>query len=112
MRSTHLLRAAIAVAALALWASGQDIKVSAREAEATYREAVVTIRLVVSMSMMGDETEEKLEVVGTMIEPSGLTVVSAGSIIARPRHVSTARVRALQRPVMSEARVGVQTGLT
>jgi S1-C subfamily serine protease len=60
--------------------AADDIKTVARGVAAKSAKAVVTIKLVVKMKMMGQEEEQKLEVTGTVIDPSGLTVVSASEI--------------------------------
>ncbi|MGH7296323.1 MAG: trypsin-like peptidase domain-containing protein, partial [Polyangiaceae bacterium] len=42
--------------------------------------SVVTVKLVVKLKAGGREEEQKLEVVGTVIDPSGLTIVAASAI--------------------------------
>jgi hypothetical protein len=72
-----------------LWAPAparaQDSRAAARELAKKWQEAVVNIRVVVKMrmSMGGREmqsSDDTIEAVGTVIDPSGLTVVSLGSI--------------------------------
>ncbi|HVY61999.1 MAG TPA: trypsin-like peptidase domain-containing protein [Planctomycetota bacterium] len=60
--------------------AADDIKAAARSVAAKSAKAVVTVKLVVKMKMMGQEEEQKIEVTGTVIDPSGLTVVSASEI--------------------------------
>lgn len=57
-----------------------DIRATARASAEKSSKAIVTVKLVVAMKMMGEEQEQKLEVAGTVIDPSGLTVVSASEI--------------------------------
>jgi hypothetical protein len=57
-----------------------DIRAAARALAAKSQKTVVTVKLVVTMKMMGQEEEQKVEVTGTVIDPSGLTVVSATEI--------------------------------
>jgi hypothetical protein len=65
-------------------AGAGEIKDVARAAAAQSQKAVVTIRLVVKMkiAMMGQsqDQEQKVEVTGTVIDPSGLAVTDASSI--------------------------------
>lgn len=83
------MRAIRALALLVLCASvmavgAGEIKDVARATAAQSQKAVVTIRLVVKMkiAMMGQsqDQEQKIEVTGTVIDPSGLTVTDASSI--------------------------------
>ena len=62
-----------------------DIRAAARALAAKSSKAVVTVELVVTVrggGMMGGggDEEQEIEVVGTVIDPSGLTVVSASEI--------------------------------
>jgi hypothetical protein len=73
----------LAVAALVLAAgvARADIdKATARAVLEKTKKAVVTARVVLKISINGREREQKLEVTGTVIDPSGLTVVPAASI--------------------------------
>jgi hypothetical protein len=63
----------------------KDLKTVARATVASSAKAVVTVKLVVKIKVTGGarggrETETKLEVVGTVIDPSGLTVVPASAV--------------------------------
>jgi hypothetical protein len=65
-------------------AQAQDIAAKGRQVLKTYQDAVVTVQLVVKSRMAfsgggGDARESKQEVTGTVIDPSGLTVVSLSS---------------------------------
>jgi hypothetical protein len=70
--------------AVSLVAGAADIKETARATALQLQKAVVTVRLVVKlkMVMMGQslDEEQKNEAIGTVIDPSGLTVVDASSI--------------------------------
>ncbi|MCZ6688267.1 MAG: serine protease [Planctomycetota bacterium] len=60
-----------------------DIRATARALAAKSSKAVVTVELVVSIKggpMGGGDEEQEIEVVGTVIDPSGLTVVSASEL--------------------------------
>jgi hypothetical protein len=51
-------------------------------AKAVYQRAadtVVSVRLVVKLSMGGRDQEQKTEIIGTVIDPTGLTVISAAA---------------------------------
>jgi hypothetical protein len=72
-----------------LWATAplraQDTRAAAREVVKKWQDAIVNVRVVVKMrmSMAGREmqsSDDTIEAVGTVIDPSGLTVVSLGSI--------------------------------
>lgn len=68
-------------AALAATAWAQDDTTAAREILNKHKEAVVTVRMVISqqISMQGmgsQDRENRIEVTGTVVDPSGLTVVS------------------------------------
>lgn len=78
--ATAALAVAFSLAGAPQAAQAQDMKAAARACAAKSAKAVVTIKLVVKMKMMGQEEEQKIEVTGTMIDPSGLTVVSASEI--------------------------------
>ncbi|HUI05563.1 MAG TPA: serine protease [Verrucomicrobiae bacterium] len=74
----------LAVAVAGVWATvpaqADDAAKAGRDILAKYQNAVVTVKLAIkqSMSMGGREskTESKTETTGTIIDPSGLTVVS------------------------------------
>lgn len=71
--------------ALALPAAAQDDRAAAREIVKKWQEAIVNVRVVLKMrmSMGGREMQsmdESVETVGTIIDPSGLTVLSLGSL--------------------------------
>lgn len=85
------LLAFCAVAALAPSARADDARATARALFAKAQKTVVTVRLVLKMSMGGHDQEQKLEAVGTVIDPSGLTVVPTavvdpGSIVRAMMH--------------------------
>jgi hypothetical protein len=65
-------------------AGAADIKDTARAKALQVQKAVVTIRLVakIKMSIMGQnqDQESKIETIGTVIDPDGLTVTDASSI--------------------------------
>lgn len=67
-----------------LTADAADIKDTARAKALQIQKAVVTIRLVakIKISMMGksQDQETKVEAIGTIIDPDGLTVTDASSI--------------------------------
>jgi S1-C subfamily serine protease len=60
--------------------AAQDLKSTAQATVQKHQKAVVTVKLVIKMRMQQQEQEQKLEVTGTVIDPSGLTVVSANTI--------------------------------
>lgn len=60
--------------------SSADLKVAARESAGRWKKAIVNVRLVAKVKLPNREEDQKLEVTGTVIDPSGLTVVSAQSI--------------------------------
>ena len=68
-----------ALAALVATAA-PDLESRARATAEQSGKAVVTIRLVLKLKTGGQEHEQKLEVPGVVIDPSGLTVASASSI--------------------------------
>jgi S1-C subfamily serine protease len=78
------MAAALSVA-VAVPQVGQDDRVAAREIVKKWQEAVVNVRVVLKMrmSMGGREMQsmdDSVETVGTVIDPSGLTVLSLGSL--------------------------------
>ena len=76
------MMAAGLVGALAgiLTTAAPDLESTARATADGNGKAVVTIRLVLKLKTGGQEHEQKLEVPGVVIDPSGLTVASASSI--------------------------------
>jgi hypothetical protein len=65
--------------------SADDLSASGRQVVTKWQSAVVTVQLVVrtTMSMPGeasDKKEDKVETTGTIIDPSGLTVVSLSAV--------------------------------
>ena len=73
------------VSAAAGAASAQDARAAAREVVKKWQEAVVNVRVVLKtrMSMGGREmqsADDSVDAVGTVIDPSGLTVMSLGSL--------------------------------
>ncbi|HZX41416.1 MAG TPA: serine protease [Myxococcaceae bacterium] len=71
-------------AALGLFAvlvtAAPDLESTARSTAEQSGKAVVTVRLVLKLKVGGQEHEQKMEVPGVVIDPSGLTVASASSI--------------------------------
>ena len=70
-------------------ARGQDSRAAARDLVKKWQDAIVNVRVVVKMrmSMGGREmqsNDDTIEAVGTVIDPSGLTVVSLSSINPGP----------------------------
>jgi S1-C subfamily serine protease len=66
-------------------ARGQDDRSAAREVVKKWQDAVVNVRVVLKtrMSMGGREmqsTDDSVDAVGTVVDPSGLTVLSLGSL--------------------------------
>jgi S1-C subfamily serine protease len=77
--------AAIVVFAGMAGARAQDARASARDVIKKWQEAVVNVRVVLKtrMSMGGREmqsADDSVDAVGTVIDPSGLTVMSLGSL--------------------------------
>jgi hypothetical protein len=64
----------------ALPAGAADLKDTARSLFETAQKSVVTVRLVIKMNMGSRDQEQKLETIGTVVDASGLTVVSAAAI--------------------------------
>jgi S1-C subfamily serine protease len=81
-------KAAATVAALGLLTAPvvtQDARVAARDVVKKWQEAVVNVRVVLKtrMSVSGREmqaSDDPVDTVGTVIDPSGLTVLSLGSL--------------------------------
>ena len=67
------------IAALLITAA-PDLDTVARATAEQSGRAVVTVRLVLKLKIGGQEHEQKLEVPGVVIDPSGLTVASASSV--------------------------------
>jgi Trypsin-like peptidase domain len=63
-----------------LLAAAPDLEPAARATVEQSGKAVVTIRLVLKLKVGGQDHEQKMEVAGVVIHPSGLTVASASSI--------------------------------
>lgn len=57
-----------------------ELEAAARSAAEQSGRAVVTVRLVLKLKVGGQEHEQKMEVPGVVIDPSGLTVASGSSI--------------------------------
>jgi hypothetical protein len=66
--------------AAVLLAAAPDLESAARATAEQSGKAVVTIRLVLKLKVGGQDHEQKMEVAGVVIDPSGLTVASASSI--------------------------------
>jgi len=60
--------------------ASDDIKTAARAAVSKWEKAVITVKIVAKMKTGRGDEENQFEVTGTVIDPSGLTVVSAQSI--------------------------------
>jgi hypothetical protein len=76
---------AVTLALISPPASAQDVRTAARDVVKKWHEAVVNVRVVVKtrMSMGGREmqaSDDPVDTVGTVIDPSGLTVLSLGSL--------------------------------
>ncbi|MBI4024759.1 MAG: hypothetical protein HY360_07230 [Verrucomicrobia bacterium] len=84
MIKTHIHSWGVVFCALLLAAASfsraDDLRATARATAQKLQKAVVTLRLVVKIRMHNQEQEQKIEVMGTVIDPSGLTVVSARAI--------------------------------
>ena len=76
MIAVGLLAMATAVVTFAV----PDLEPAARATAEQSGKAVVTVRLVLKLKAGGQEHEQKMEVPGVVIDPSGLTVASASSI--------------------------------
>jgi len=66
-------------------ARGQDVRAAARDVVKQWQDAIVNVRVVLKtrMSMGGREmqsADDSVDAVGTVIDPSGLTVMSLGSL--------------------------------
>lgn len=57
-----------------------DIKTAARTAVAKWQKAIITVRVVAKIKDPRGEEENTFEVTGSVIDPSGLTVVSSQSV--------------------------------
>jgi len=68
------------VFALSLPLTAAELKATARESAGRWKKAVINVKLVAKVKLPNGEEDQKLEVTGTVIDPSGLTVVSAQSI--------------------------------
>lgn len=65
---------------LAAAARPDDIKAAARASAAKWQKAVITVKVVAKVKSFRGEEENQFEVTGTVIDPSGLTIVSSQSI--------------------------------
>lgn len=70
----------LAMALIVANANAGDIKEAARAAVTRWQKAIITVRVVAKIKSPRGEEENQLEVTGSVIDPSGLTVVSAQSI--------------------------------
>jgi hypothetical protein len=75
----------VAILSAAVPARAQDTRAAAREVVKKWNEAIVNVRIVLKMrmSMSGREmqsTDESVDTVGTVIDPSGLTVLSLSTL--------------------------------
>ena len=64
----------------AVAAHAADLRDTARAALDTSADAVLSVRLVVKLKMQGQESEQKIEVNATVIDPAGLLVTSASQL--------------------------------
>ena len=86
VRRVYVLALAVALVAIGVPAlSAQDDRAAAREIVKKWKNAIVTVRVVLKMrvSVGGREMQsmdESVETVGTVIDPSGLTVLSLGAL--------------------------------
>ena len=85
MRSWIASLAAVAVVMTAPQIAAQDARAAARDVVKKWQGAVVNVRVVLKtrMSMGGREmssADDSVDAVGTVIDPSGLTVMSLGSL--------------------------------
>lgn len=71
-----LLTAAVLTGLITGSAAAQTQAEQARAVRDTHKEAVVTVRLTVGMSMPGGQDESTVETTGVLIDPSGLTVIA------------------------------------
>src|SRR5260221_14397596 len=78
---TRIVAVILLASSLAL---ADDAANAGRKVLSRYQDAVVTVKLVVSLSMSlgarDQQSESKTEAVGTVIDPSGLTVISLSTI--------------------------------
>jgi len=72
--------ALLGVVAAVVGGAAPDLDSAARATVEQSGKAVVTVRLVLKLKSGGQEHEQKVEVPGVIIDPSGLTVASASSI--------------------------------
>lgn len=74
----------LALILIATIARADDSAVAGRQVLKNHQDAVVTVKLVVNMSMSfggrDQQNESKTEAIGTVIDPSGLTVISLSTI--------------------------------
>jgi S1-C subfamily serine protease len=85
MSTTHTLTAGLLAVALVMPAAAQDQRSAHRDVARKWQNAIVNIRvsLKVRMSVAGREVQsmdDTVEAVGTVIDPSGLTVMSLTSL--------------------------------
>lgn len=79
------LSSAVAIGVLSVPASAQDGRAVARDLVRKWQDAIVNVRVVLKtrMSVSGREmqaTDDTVETVGTVVDPSGLTVLALGSL--------------------------------
>ena len=85
MKSWIASMTAVVVVMSAAQAAGQEPRAAAREVVKKWQGAVVNVRIVLKtrMSMGGREmssADDSVDAVGTVVDPSGLTVMSLGSL--------------------------------
>lgn len=80
--------------------SATDVKTAARAAVTRWQKAIITVRVVAKIKSPRGEEENQFEVTGSVIDPSGLTVVSAQSV--DPAAMLRAFLSSIGRPGMDE----------
>lgn len=70
----------LGVVTVVLTSAAPDLESAARTTAEQSGKGVVTVRLVLKLKAGGQEHEQKMEVPGVVIDPTGLTVASASSI--------------------------------
>ena len=85
----------------------EDSAAAGRQIRAKYQDAIVTVKLVVSLSLSAggrdEQKESKTETVGTVIDPSGLTVISLATI--DPSALIKAQMRGMQQDLKLDSEV-------
>lgn len=82
---------------------GADLKSTALATLQKVQKAIVTVKVQANIKTRGEEQEQNVEVTGTMIDPSGLTVVSEQSI--NPASMLASFMSAYSKREMSELKL-------